>query len=42
MLLLRAHVLALGYSGVRPEVIDLMVRILVITAVSFPHPPRTV
>ncbi len=28
MLLLRAHVLALGYSGVRPEVIDLMVRML--------------
>ena len=28
MLLLRAHVLALGYSGVRPEVIDLMVLML--------------
>ena len=28
MLLLRAHVLALGYSGVRPEVIDLMVEML--------------
>ena len=28
MLLLRAHVLALGYSGVRTEVIDLMVRML--------------
>src|SRR5438552_1269620 len=28
MLLLRAHVLALGHSGVRPEVIDLMVRML--------------
>jgi histidine ammonia-lyase len=28
MLLLRAHVLALGYSGVRPEVVDLMVRML--------------
>jgi histidine ammonia-lyase len=28
MLLLRAHVLALGYSGVRPEVIDLMVQML--------------
>jgi histidine ammonia-lyase len=28
MLLLRAHVLALGHSGVRPEVVDLMVRML--------------
>jgi histidine ammonia-lyase len=28
MLLLRAHVLALGHSGVRPEVIDLMVAML--------------
>jgi histidine ammonia-lyase len=28
MLLLRAHVLALGYSGVRPEVVDLMVAML--------------
>jgi len=28
MLLLRAHVLALGHSGVRPAVIDLMVRML--------------
>jgi histidine ammonia-lyase len=28
MLLLRAHVLALGHSGVRPELIDLMVRML--------------
>ena len=28
MLLLRAHVLALGHSGVRPEVIDLMVSML--------------
>jgi histidine ammonia-lyase len=28
MLLLRAHVLALGYSGVRPELIDLMVEML--------------
>ena len=28
MLLLRAHVLALGYSGVRPELVDLMVRML--------------
>jgi histidine ammonia-lyase len=28
MLLLRAHVLALGYSGVRPEVVDLMVEML--------------
>lgn len=28
MLLLRAHVLALGHSGVRPEVIDLMVEML--------------
>jgi histidine ammonia-lyase len=28
MLLLRAHVLALGYSGVRPELIDLMVQML--------------
>jgi histidine ammonia-lyase len=28
MLLLRAHVLALGYSGVRPEVVDLMVGML--------------
>jgi histidine ammonia-lyase len=28
MLLLRAHVLALGHSGVRPEVIDLMVGML--------------
>jgi histidine ammonia-lyase len=28
MLLLRAHVLALGYSGVRPEVVDLMVDML--------------
>jgi histidine ammonia-lyase len=28
MLLLRAHVLALGYSGVRPELIDLMVSML--------------
>jgi histidine ammonia-lyase len=28
MLLLRAHVLALGFSGVRPEVIDLMVQML--------------
>jgi histidine ammonia-lyase len=28
MLLLRAHVLALGHSGVRPEVVDLMVSML--------------
>jgi histidine ammonia-lyase len=28
MLLLRAHVLALGHSGVRPELIDLMVQML--------------
>jgi histidine ammonia-lyase len=28
MLLLRAHVLALGHSGVRPEVIDLMIEML--------------
>ncbi|MGH2680056.1 MAG: aromatic amino acid lyase, partial [Actinomycetota bacterium] len=28
MLLLRAHVLALGHSGVRPELIDLMVEML--------------
>ena len=28
MLLLRAHVLALGHSGVRPEVVDLMVEML--------------
>jgi len=28
MLLLRAHVLALGHSGVRPELVDLMVRML--------------
>ncbi|MGE5225864.1 MAG: aromatic amino acid lyase, partial [Planctomycetaceae bacterium] len=28
MLLLRAHVLALGHSGVRPEVVDLMVAML--------------
>jgi histidine ammonia-lyase len=28
MLLLRAHVLALGHSGVRPEVVDLMVQML--------------
>ena len=28
MLLLRAHVLALGFSGVRPEVVDLMVEML--------------
>ena len=28
MLLLRAHVLALGYSGVRPELVDLMVEML--------------
>ena len=28
MLLLRAHVLALGHSGVRPELIDLMVAML--------------
>ncbi|MGZ8629551.1 MAG: histidine ammonia-lyase [Actinomycetota bacterium] len=28
MLLLRAHVLALGHSGVRPEVVDLMVTML--------------
>jgi histidine ammonia-lyase len=28
MLLLRAHVLALGYSGVRPDLIDLMVAML--------------
>jgi histidine ammonia-lyase len=28
MLLLRAHVLALGHSGVRPEVVELMVRML--------------
>ena len=28
MLLLRAHVLALGYSGVRPEVVDLMIEML--------------
>ena len=28
MLLLRAHVLALGHSGVRPELIDLMVSML--------------
>src|SRR4051812_22356627 len=28
MLLLRAHVLALGHSGVRPEVVDLMVDML--------------
>jgi histidine ammonia-lyase len=28
MLLLRAHVLALGHSGVRPDVIDLMVKML--------------
>jgi histidine ammonia-lyase len=28
MLLLRAHVLALGYSGVRPELVDLMVAML--------------
>jgi histidine ammonia-lyase len=28
MLLLRAHVLALGHSGVRPEVVDLMVATL--------------
>jgi histidine ammonia-lyase len=28
MLLLRAHVLALGHSGVRPEIVDLMVRML--------------
>ncbi len=28
MLLLRAHVLALGHSGVRPEVVDLMIRML--------------
>ena len=28
MLLLRAHVLALGYSGVRPDVVDLMVEML--------------
>ncbi|MGH2540456.1 MAG: aromatic amino acid lyase, partial [Actinomycetota bacterium] len=28
MMLLRAHVLALGHSGVRPEVVDLMVSML--------------
>ena len=28
MLLLRAHVLALGHSGVRPEFVDLMVQML--------------
>jgi histidine ammonia-lyase len=28
MLLLRAHVLALGHSGVRPDLVDLMVRML--------------
>ncbi len=28
MLLLRAHVLALGHSGVRPEVVDLMIEML--------------
>ena len=28
MLLLRAHVLALGYSGVRPQVVDLMISML--------------
>jgi histidine ammonia-lyase len=28
MLLLRAHVLALGYSGVRPEVVDRMIQML--------------
>ena len=28
MLFLRAHVLALGYSGVRPEIVELMVRML--------------
>ncbi|MDH5314216.1 MAG: aromatic amino acid ammonia-lyase, partial [Actinomycetota bacterium] len=28
MLLLRAHVLALGHSGVRPEIVDLMVSML--------------
>ena len=28
MLLLRAHVLALGHSGVRPEIVDLMVEML--------------
>ena len=28
MLLLRAHVLALGFSGVRPDVVDLMVQML--------------
>jgi histidine ammonia-lyase len=28
MLLLRAHVLALGYSGVRPQLVDLMVEML--------------
>ncbi|MFN2543012.1 MAG: histidine ammonia-lyase [Actinomycetota bacterium] len=28
MLLLRAHVLALGYSGVRPEIVELMIEML--------------
>jgi histidine ammonia-lyase len=38
MLLLRAHVLALGHSGVRPQVIDLMVEMLNRDVV--PHVPE--